>query len=104
MIEIYLLLLLVGLSMIFYVVIKNIKERKKVEEIQEIKDKEEILEHKLIGKFEVYKDKEDKYRFRLKAANGEIIAAASQGYSTKQSCLKGIKSVKKNAQELEVRD
>ena len=57
MIEIYILLFLVGLSMIFYVVIKNIKERKKVEEIQEIKDKEEILEHKLIGKFEVYKDK-----------------------------------------------
>ena len=97
MIETYILLLLVGLSMIFYVVIKNIKERKKVEEIQEIKDKEEILEHKLIGKFEVYKDKEGKYRFRLKAANGEIIAAASQGYSTKQSCLNGIESVKKNA-------
>jgi len=47
-------------------------------------------------KFEVFKDARGEYRFRLIAANGEIIAA-SQGYGEKASCLKGIESVKHNA-------
>ncbi len=34
------------------------------------------------GKFEVFLDKGGKYRFRLKAGNGEIILA-SQGYKSK---------------------
>ena len=50
------------------------------------------------GKFELYKDKADKYRFRLKAGNGEVIGQ-SQGYSTKRSALKGIDSVRTNANE-----
>jgi len=48
------------------------------------------------AKFELSKDKAGKYRFHLKAANGEIIAA-SQGYETKASVEKGIESVKTNA-------
>ena len=46
--------------------------------------------------FEWYKDKVGKYRFRLKAGNGEIIAV-SEGYTSKDSCINGIESVKKNA-------
>jgi uncharacterized protein len=46
--------------------------------------------------FEWYKDKTAKYRFRLKAANGEIIAV-SEAYSSKDACVGGIESVKKNA-------
>ena len=46
--------------------------------------------------FEWYKDKAGKYRFRLKAGNGEIIAV-SEGYVSKESCVAGIESVKKNA-------
>ena len=46
--------------------------------------------------FEWYKDKAGKYRFRLKAANGEIIAV-SEGYSSKEGCVNGIESVKKNS-------
>jgi len=46
--------------------------------------------------FEWYKDKVGKYRFRLKAANGEIIAVG-EAYSSKESCVAGIESVKKNA-------
>jgi uncharacterized protein YegP (UPF0339 family) len=46
--------------------------------------------------FEWYQDKKGKFRFRLKAANGEIIAT-SEGYSSKASCVDGIESVKKNA-------
>ena len=47
-------------------------------------------------KFEWFKDKAGKFRFRLLAANGEIIAA-SEGYSSKEACVNGIESVKKNA-------
>jgi len=46
--------------------------------------------------FEWYKDKAGKYRFRLKAANGEIIAV-SESYASKEGCVGGIESVKKNA-------
>ena len=52
-------------------------------------------------KFEMYVDKKGEFRFRLKATNGEIIAA-SEGYKAKASCLNGIESVKKNAPEAEV--
>jgi len=48
------------------------------------------------GKFEIYKDKAGKYRFRLKATNGQTILA-SGGYKTKVSALNGVASVKKNA-------
>ena len=52
----------------------------------------------MAGKFELYKDKAGEYRFRLKAGNGEIIGQ-SEGYTTKNSALNGIKSVSKNASE-----
>lgn len=51
-------------------------------------------------KFEVYTDKAGEYRFRLKARNGEVIAV-SEGYKSKDGCLNGIESVKKNAPEAE---
>lgn len=47
-------------------------------------------------KYEIYNDKAGEFRFRLKARNGEIIAA-SEGYTAKASCLNGINSVKENA-------
>ncbi len=47
-------------------------------------------------KFEVYVDKAGEFRFRLKARNGEVIAA-SEGYKAKAGCLNGIESVRKNA-------
>lgn len=48
------------------------------------------------GKFELYKDKGGKFRFRLKATNGQVILA-SQGYKSKTGCKNGIESVRKNA-------
>jgi uncharacterized protein len=47
-------------------------------------------------KFEVYLDDTGEYRFRLRARNGQVIAV-SQGYKSKEGCLKGIKSVQLNA-------
>lgn len=52
-------------------------------------------------KFEMYLDKSGEYRFRLKAKNGQAIAA-SEGYKAKASCLNGIESVKKNAPDAAV--
>ena len=47
--------------------------------------------------FELYRSKKSKeYYFRLKAANGLTILA-SEGYSDKTNCKKGIRSVKTNA-------
>jgi uncharacterized protein YegP (UPF0339 family) len=46
--------------------------------------------------FEWYKDKAGKFRFRLKSANGEIIAVG-EAYASKEGCVNGIESVKKNA-------
>lgn len=50
----------------------------------------------MAGKFELYKDRADKYRFRLKAGNGEIIAV-SEAYNSKGSALGGIDSIRRNA-------
>ena len=47
-------------------------------------------------KYEIYNDKAGEFRFRLKAKNGEAIAA-SEGYTTKANCQNGIASIVKNA-------
>ncbi len=54
-------------------------------------------------KFEVYTDKAGETRFRLKAGNGEIIGTG-EGYKKKDSCLKGIESIRKNAADSEIVD
>ena len=112
-------LMLVGILLLLYELIKYIRDGRKVQEISKEKitekveivevkppekveivevkppEKIEITEDKATAKFEVYKDKAGEYRFRLKAPNGEIITV-SEGYKTKQGCMNGIKSVKKN--------
>jgi len=55
------------------------------------------------GFFELWCDAGDKFRFHLKAGNGEIIAA-SQGYETKAGAVNGIASIMKNAQLAKVID
>ncbi len=48
------------------------------------------------GVFEIICDVGGKFRFHLKAANGQIVAV-SQSYGTKEAAIKGIASIKKNA-------
>ena len=60
-----------------------------------------LKEMAMAGKFELYQDKAGKYRFRLKAGNGEIIAVG-EAYESKASAQKGIESVKRNAAEADV--
>ena len=57
----------------------------------------------MAGKFELYTDAAGKFRFRLKAGNGEIIAVG-EAYESKASALNGIESIKKNAPEAAVVD
>lgn len=52
-------------------------------------------------KFEIYKDKAGEFRFRLKAANGQIIAVG-EGYKALAGCKNGIESIKKNAPDAEI--
>jgi len=52
-------------------------------------------------KFEVYADKKGEFRFRLKAANGQIVATG-EGYTALKSCLNGIESIRKNAPDAEL--
>nr|WP_202422923.1 YegP family protein [Gordonia sp. SID5947] len=51
----------------------------------------------------MYKDRADKFRFRLKAANGEIIAS-SEAYESKSAAQNGIDSVKRNAADAAIND
>jgi uncharacterized protein YegP (UPF0339 family) len=57
----------------------------------------------MAAKFEIFIDRKKQYRFHLKASNGEIIAA-SEAYETKTACLKGIKSIQKNAPAAQIID
>lgn len=47
-------------------------------------------------KFELYKDKAGKFRFRLIAPSGEKIAV-DEAYNSRDKCMNGIESIKKNA-------
>jgi uncharacterized protein YegP (UPF0339 family)/DNA/RNA endonuclease YhcR with UshA esterase domain len=53
--------------------------------------------------FEIYKDNTGKYRWRLRASNGEIVAA-SEAYESKDGAEKGIESVKKAAPQALIED
>jgi uncharacterized protein YegP (UPF0339 family) len=50
----------------------------------------------MAGKFELYTDVRGQYRFRLKAANGQIIAVG-ESYTSKSAAMEGIDSVRRNA-------
>jgi uncharacterized protein YegP (UPF0339 family) len=54
--------------------------------------------------FEVYEDKAKEYRWRLKAPNGQVIAASSEGYKARADCEKAIDTIKKGAAKAAVED
>jgi uncharacterized protein YegP (UPF0339 family) len=55
----------------------------------------------MAGKFELFTDKGGKFRFNLKASNGQVIAS-SEAYESKSAALNGIESVRKNAPDATV--
>ena len=46
----------------------------------------------MAGKFEIYKDSEDEYRFRLRSRSGEVVANG-ESYPTKDGVKRGIAAV-----------
>lgn len=51
----------------------------------------------MAGKFEVYEDKGGKFRFRLKASNGQVVAVG-EAYETRAAAKKGCESVQRAAE------
>jgi uncharacterized protein YegP (UPF0339 family) len=50
-----------------------------------------------MAKFELYKDGKGEFRWRLKSANGQVIATGGEGYTNKAGALNGIEAVKRDA-------
>ena len=74
--------------------IKSVKNNRNSDiEDQTLQD----YETRRFPKWQIYKDAAGDFRFRLIAMNGEIILAASEGYSRKDSAKKGIESIRNNA-------
>ncbi|WP_366180434.1 DUF1508 domain-containing protein [Actinomyces timonensis] len=57
----------------------------------------------MASKFEVYEDGAGKFRFRLKAGNGEIVATG-QAYETKAAAVKGTEAVQRAAADATIKD
>lgn len=55
-------------------------------------------------RFELFVDNAEEWRWRLVAANGEIIADSAEGYVSKQGAKRGIDSVKRVAGDATVVD
>ena len=55
----------------------------------------------MAGKFEVYEDRAGKFRFRLKATNGQVVAVG-EAYESKTAAKKGCDSVQRAADDAEV--
>lgn len=55
-------------------------------------------------KFEIYKDANEKYRFRLRASNNEIILSSSDAFSTIEKCKNIIESIKSDTSTVETAD
>jgi len=58
----------------------------------------------MFGNYEIFKDKAGKFRFRLVASNGEIIAASEEGFESRQTCESTIELVRTCAAEAKILD
>jgi uncharacterized protein YegP (UPF0339 family) len=47
--------------------------------------------------FELYKDRKGEFRWRLRHANGNILATSSESYKARSSAIKCIETVKASA-------
>jgi uncharacterized protein YegP (UPF0339 family) len=54
--------------------------------------------------FEMYKDKGGEFRFRLKDADGNVLAISGKGYDKKADCQAVIDIIKKDAAKAKVED
>ncbi|MFB6087655.1 MAG: amphi-Trp domain-containing protein [Haloarculaceae archaeon] len=57
-----------------------------------------------LARFEVFRDRADEWRWRLRHRNGNVIATSGEGYTRKHNAWKGLTSVMRNAPAAEVRE
>lgn len=50
-----------------------------------------------MGKYEIYKDAANQFRWRYRATNGRIIADSGESYYNKSDCQRGIDILKASA-------
>ena len=55
-------------------------------------------------KFQIFQDKSGEYRWRLRAANGQIVATSGEGYKAKADAQHGLELVKQLAATATVDD
>ena len=55
-------------------------------------------------KFIIYRDKQNLYRWHLKASNGRIIAESGEGYKRKDRCEQAMSDLSGNAYNAKVID
>ena len=58
----------------------------------------------MLGKYEIFKDKAGKFRFRLVASNGKTIAAREEGFESRQTCESTIELVRTCVLEAKILD
>ena len=58
----------------------------------------------MAAEFELYKDANGEFRWRLVASDGRTIASGGEGYKSKKSCEADIESVKKNAPTASIKE
>ena len=73
------------------------EERSELEEKLSNREAEIDALHSSSARFELFEDRGGKHRWRLRHRNGNVIAAAGQGYSSYQKCQQGMHSVMRNA-------
>jgi large subunit ribosomal protein L21 len=76
------------------VVRRNVAEAEDHAEAQVAEDGSEVKGGK---GFEIYEDTSGAWRWRLRAANGELVAISEQGFSSKSGVVKGLDVVRRNA-------
>lgn len=73
--------------------VSNNAPKAAIEDLTLVKESDKVK----CPKFQIYTDKGGKFRFNLWAANNQNILACTQGYTTKDACKNGIKSVIANS-------
>ncbi len=80
------------------VVRRNVAEAEDHAEAETAEDGSEVKGGK---GFEIYEDNAGKWRWRLRASNGELVAVSEQGFASKSGVVKALDVVRRNAAEAE---
>jgi amphi-Trp domain-containing protein len=55
-----------------------------------------------LARFELFRDRAEEWRWRLRHRNGNVIATGGEGYTRKHNAVKGLRSVVRNAPNADV--